>query len=223
MIGADSDPDSVATGGLNTPLAAAHLGSINLETVAKFELYLSLILRWNAKTNLTAVRDPAEIVSRHFIESIACARALPADIRTLLDYGSGAGFPGIPIAICRPEILVTLAESQNKKSAFLREAVRQVGLSSRVFAERAETLTEQFDCVAVRAVDHMNEAVSASGALIRPGGWLAAMTTIYRVPSIQDVAGEGFRWQEPLRLPGSDQRVLALGVKTTSPTVPRGT
>ena len=94
----------------------------------RFEDYLSLILRWNARVNLTAIRDEEGILQRHFVESIACARALPADITTLLDFGSGAGFPGIPIALCRPEISVTLAESQGKRAAFLHEAVRVLGI-----------------------------------------------------------------------------------------------
>jgi 16S rRNA (guanine527-N7)-methyltransferase len=87
-----------------TPLGAALTGC--------FEEYLSLILRWNARVNLTAIRDEDGILSRHFIESIACAHALPAGISTLLDFGSGAGFPGIPVALCRPEISVTLAEGR---------------------------------------------------------------------------------------------------------------
>ena len=94
----------------------------------RFDAYLSLIVRWNARTSLTAIRDEEGIVSRHFVESIACAVAVPAGVRTLLDFGSGAGFPGIPIALCRPEISVTLAESQNKKAAFLREAIRTLEL-----------------------------------------------------------------------------------------------
>ena len=90
--------------------------------------------------NLTAVRDPQQIQARHFVESIACARNLPADIGSLLDFGSGAGFPGVPIALCRPAIRVTLAESQNKKASFLMEVVRVLKLSSKVFAQRAENL-----------------------------------------------------------------------------------
>ena len=94
--------------------------------------YLALLLKWNSKLNLTAVREPAEIVRRHLVECIQCAQALP-EVRTLLDFGSGAGLPGVPIAIVRPEIRVTLGESQGKKSAFLREVVRTLGLNAEVF------------------------------------------------------------------------------------------
>jgi 16S rRNA (guanine527-N7)-methyltransferase len=103
---------------LNGLLTEAGLEAVDSVLAGGFEAYLSLLLRWNARVNLTAVRDEGGILSRHFVESIACARALPAGIATLLDFGSGAGFPGIPIALCRPEIAVTLAESQGKKAAF---------------------------------------------------------------------------------------------------------
>src|SRR6202161_3787210 len=102
-------------------LAAAGPSPLSDEQLQLFISYLSLITRWNTRINLTAIRDQEGILSRHFVESIACARALPADIATLLDFGSGAGLPGIPIAICCPAIAVTLAESQGKKAAFLRE------------------------------------------------------------------------------------------------------
>src|SRR5882757_3963226 len=104
--------------------------------------YLDLLVRWNARTNLTAIRQPEEMVRRHFGESLFAAANLgdPSNFpNTLLDLGSGAGFPGIPIALAHPEITVTLAESQNKKAAFLREAVRTLGLKNvEVWAGRAE-------------------------------------------------------------------------------------
>ena len=115
-------------------LGGGGLGRWTEQTAAKFEAYLSLILRWNTRMNLTAVRTEEAILSVHLVESIACARALPAGISTLLDFGSGAGFPGIPIALCRPEIAVTLAESQGKKAAFLQEAVRVLGITVKVHA-----------------------------------------------------------------------------------------
>ena len=91
--------------------------------------YLDLLLKWNARTNLTAIRSPEEIVQRHFGESLFTALHI-GEPDTLLDLGSGAGFPGIPIALLRSEIQVTLAESQNKKASFLREAVRTLNLSN---------------------------------------------------------------------------------------------
>ena len=131
--------DSVSTGSrLNTLLAAVDLEPLDGALADRFGDYASLLLRWNLRVNLTAIRDEEGILCRHFVESIACARALPAGIRTLLDLGSGAGFPGIPISLCRPEITVSLAESQGKKAAFLQEAVRVLGVPGKVLAQRAE-------------------------------------------------------------------------------------
>jgi 16S rRNA (guanine527-N7)-methyltransferase len=179
--------------------------------VKKFEEYLSLILRWTRRVNLTAIRDKEGILSRHFVESIACARIIPSGINNLLDFGSGAGFPGLPIALVRPEISVTLAESQNKKSAFLSEAVRVLGIPVRVHAGRAELLQERFDCVALRAVDKMEAAVTAAVPLVRPGGWLALMTTHADFPKYEAMEGQHFSWNALEALPGSEERVLALG------------
>jgi 16S rRNA (guanine527-N7)-methyltransferase len=197
---------------LNALLAEAGLAPLDAAQAAAFEAYLSLILRWNARVNLTAIRDEEGILRRHFVESIACARALPAGIRTLLDFGSGAGFPGIPIALCRPEIAVTLAESQGKKAAFLREAVRVLGLNAKVHSGRAEALRTLFDCVTMRAVDRMELAVQAAAQLVRPGGWLALMTTTAALPALQAAAGADFSWPTQLPQPGGEDRVLALGV-----------
>src|ERR1700678_4242622 len=154
---------------LNELLASAGLKTLDRNTAAKFADYSDLLLRWNARTNLTAIRDEEGILSRHFVESIACARALPDGIATLLDFGSGAGFPGIPIALCRPEIAVTLAESQGKKAAFLQEVVRILEISAKVHAERAETLSAKFDCVTLRAVDRMPKAIQVATELLGPG------------------------------------------------------
>jgi len=192
---------------LNELLASAGLKTLDRNTAAKFADYSDLLLRWNARTNLTAIRDEEGILSRHFVESIACARALPGGIATLLDFGSGAGFPGIPIALCRPEIAVTLAESQGKKAAFLREAVRTLKLSIQIHSGRAESLTTRFDCVALRAVDRMSQAVRDASTLVLPGGCLAVMTT---EAELKQLRVEEFTWNNPIQLPGSDHRVLAL-------------
>ena len=204
-VGADS-----ACTHLNQLLADAGMAPLSEEQLGQFSSFLSLIIRWNARINLTSIRTEEGILSRHFVESIACARALPAGISTLLDFGSGAGFPGIPIALCRPEIAVTLAESQVKKAAFLQEAVRTLGLTAKVHSGRAEALRAVFDCVTLRAVDKMPEAVAAASAIVAPGGWLAILTTHPLVSTMQTAASPDFIWEGPVPLPGSDQRVLAL-------------
>jgi len=201
---------------LNAMLSGIGLAPLDPALTCRFEEYLSLFVRWNERVNLTSVRDEDSILLRHFVESIACARALPEGISTLLDFGSGGGFPGIPIALCRPEILVTLAESQGKKAAFLQEAVRVLGISASVHAGRAQLLQMSFDCVTLRAVDKMAAAVKAGADLVAPGGWLALMTTRSDLAELQAAAGAVFSWTGADLLPGGEDRVLALGQRAVS-------
>jgi 16S rRNA (guanine527-N7)-methyltransferase len=159
--------------------------------VGQLSAYLDLLVKWNQRTNLTAIREPEEMVRRHFGESLFVARHLP-ECETLLDLGSGAGFPGLPIQLARPGLRVTLAESQHKKASFLREAVRTLGLSTEVWGDRAEKLQRQFDVVALRGVDRPVEALVVARMKVRPGGVVAHLTsadegegTILRVPGAE--------------------------------------
>ncbi len=144
----------------------------------KLSLYLDLLMKWNARTNLTAIREPEEIVRRHFGESLFTGSRLP-EAATLLDFGSGAGFPGLPIQLLRPNLAVTLAESQNKKASFLREAVRTLDLKTEVWGARVEAMPEswQFDIVTLRAVDNMVAALEAAVPRVRPGGVMAVLSS----------------------------------------------
>ena len=207
-------PDTPASERLNRLLAEAGEPALAPRIAQQFESYLDLLLRWNARTNLTAIRDPEGILRRHFVESIAAARILPAGITTLLDLGSGAGFPGIPIALCRPDIAVTLAESQVKKAAFLREATRVLELPVRVHAARADSIGASFGCVTLRAVDKMDEAMKVAARLVSATGCLASLTTNAELGRVQFAAGPTFRWRTPFPLPGGNQRILALGERS---------
>jgi 16S rRNA (guanine527-N7)-methyltransferase len=182
----------------------------------RFSEYYDLLQRWNTRLNLTAIRNPDEALQRHFVECIFCAQRLPEGVTTLLDYGSGAGFPGIPIALCRPEIRVTLAESQGKKASFLREAVRSLKVDAAVYAGRVEemALGQSFDAVALRAVDKMEDALCAAAVRVGEGGWLVVLVTSGSVE-----LGKGFSGKE-LAIPGSERGVLILASKVD---VPRGT
>jgi 16S rRNA (guanine527-N7)-methyltransferase len=111
---------------------------------------------------------------------------------------------------------VTLAESQGKKAAFLQEAVRVLGLSTKVHSQRAELLRTQFDCVTLRAVDRMHEAISAASKLVAEGGWLAPMTTTSEFAGVKLAAGTDFTWSTPVVLPGGDDRIVPLGVRKIS-------
>src|SRR5438552_18916429 len=124
------------------PIAAAlapfitHLSEDQLQQIST---YLDLLLKWNARINLTSVRDPEEILSRHFGESFFLAEHLFSDEPIIFDLGSGAGFPGLPLAIYAPQAKITLLESQNKKATFLKEVARALTLTNvNVFSSRAE-------------------------------------------------------------------------------------
>jgi 16S rRNA (guanine527-N7)-methyltransferase len=155
----------------------AGLSALGLEldatAVERLLAYLDLLQRWNRAYNLTAVRDPAEMVTRHLLDSLAI---LPyVEGRTLADLGSGAGFPGIPLAIAAPEREVVLVDSNGKKARFLREAVRRLDLAHvRVAESRVEDVRGAFECVTARAFASLAEMLAAGGHLLASdGAWLA--------------------------------------------------
>ncbi len=159
-------PDAIAS------LLEPYLPAAPSALCTQLSAYLDLLLKWNARTNLTAIRSPEEIVQRHFGESLFAAQHLTQHLHpcaTLLDFGSGAGFPGLPIQLFDPRIFVTLAESQSKKSAFLREAVRTLNLATEVWPSRVESMPpdRQFDIVTLRAVEKMDEALAAAAPRAR--------------------------------------------------------
>lgn len=138
--------------------------------------YLTLLLRWNATYNLTAVRDPREMVTRHLLDSLALQPYVESG--SLADLGSGPGLPGIPLAMARPQLQVTLVESNGKKARFLREAVRTLGIgNARVAESRAEALDEagRYDTITARALDTLAGIVAVGGHLLTPQGRLLAM------------------------------------------------
>ena len=192
---------ALAEAGIDKPPAnASHL----------HQAYLELLLRWNQRLNLTGVREPEQIIRRHFVESAFAAQHLPGGISSLLDYGSGAGFPGIPIAILRPEIRVTLAEAQGKKASFLREALRVLSIFGEVHDGRVETMPgdRRFDAVTMRAVEKMELAVPVAAKHVER--YLALLVTAQTAPRFRQLAPD-LRWLEPLPLPNTEQMVLAFG------------
>jgi 16S rRNA (guanine527-N7)-methyltransferase len=199
---------------IENAVAAAELQPLAAGTAEKFQAYLELLLKWNAKLNLTAIREPEMILRRHFLECIFLAQHLPDKTTTLLDFGSGGGFPGLPIALCRPEIRVTLGESQSKKAAFLREAVRTLGTETVVFQGRIEMLGEVFDAVAMRAVDKMLEAVPIAASKVAPGGWLLLFGTKESASTLTQGL-QDWIWQPALAIPGSGQEILLFGQRSS--------
>jgi 16S rRNA (guanine527-N7)-methyltransferase len=162
-------------------LLAPYLGDLPSPPglLQQLSIYLDLLLKWNARTNLTAIREPERIVERHFGESLYLGLQLAPRLQpeaSLLDFGSGAGLPGLPIQLLLPGLQVTLAESQGKKASFLQEAIRTLGLPhTSVWGRRVEEMpfSSRFDAVTLRAVDRMEHALAAARPRVAPGGWLA--------------------------------------------------
>jgi 16S rRNA (guanine527-N7)-methyltransferase len=153
--------------------------SFSAPQLAQFEKYLATLLLWRARLSLTGAATAREIVRVHLLDSLAVARFGEAGYR-VADLGSGAGFPGIPLAIVCPQATVVLVESKRKKANFLREVIRQVQLpNASVCEQRAESagagLLERCDVVISRAVWPLNEFLEIARALLRPGGRAVAM------------------------------------------------
>jgi len=189
--------------------------------VAAVSTYLDLLVRWNARVNLTAVRAPEMMLTRHFGESFFAARQLfSADANagnkspTLADVGSGAGFPGLPAKILRPQISLSLIESNHKKAAFLNEVIRALNLSgAQVMASRAEHLPQAgFDVVTLRAVERFDAVLPVAAALVTPGGRIALLIGRSQVDAARDALA-GWKWQAPLPMPQSEARVLLIGAQ----------
>lgn len=158
---------------LDSGLAALGLESTSL--APRLLDYLALLVRWNATYNLTAIRDPVEMVPKHLLDSLAIA---PFVGGTLADIGSGAGLPGIPLAMALPDLAVTVVESNGKKARFLREAQRHLRLDNLSVAEsRAESFqpATPFDCLVSRAFGSLAEFVRVGSHLLAGDGCLLAM------------------------------------------------
>lgn len=175
--------------------------------------YLLLLEKWNQVYNLTAIRDLARMVSAHLLDSLSVVSFLPEG--SVLDVGSGAGLPGIPIAVARTASNVTLLDSNHKKAAFLRQAVADLGLkNASVVCERVESwnASDGFDVIISRAFSDLAEFVSLSGRLLAPKGVVVAMKGLHPFEELERVPA-GFRVKEVmvLRVPGLDaERHLVL-------------
>lgn len=142
---------------------------------------LALLLEWNKKINLTSVDRPDEVLDKHFLDSLAAAAAIPSTTRSVLDVGSGAGFPGLVIALVLPKVQVTTVEPIHKKVAFTRQAARELQLANLTArAERLEQLEarqERFDVVVSRATFEPSEWLARAVPVVVEGGLVLAMTT----------------------------------------------
>ncbi len=195
-------------------------GSLAEAQLQYISTYVYILLRWNARINLTAVRQPEEIVTRHFGESLFAAgqlfpagdRSLTNDATHLIDLGSGAGFPGLPIKIWRSDLRMTLIESNQKKATFLREVVRSLALTEvDVFAGRAEGYAgDRADVVTLRAVERFEQALSGAARLGASTGRIALLIGEGQCAKARNLLPR-YLWGEPVAIPASGSRVLLVG------------
>lgn len=191
-------------------------GSVLSAAQAKqLSLYLDHLLKWNAKINLTAVRDPEEICTRHFGESLFAARQLfpePMAVKSsVIDIGSGAGFPGVPLKIWAPRLNVTLIESNQKKVAFLRETARLLNLDGlEVMPIRAEEVKTKADLVTLRAVEHFDNVLPTAMDLMNRDGLLALLVGAGQEQVARSVLPH-LLWETRIPIPLSRSRVLLIG------------
>jgi len=199
---------------LEEPLTSTQLDQIST--------YIDLLIRWNSRVNLTAIRTPEEIVTRHFGESLFAARHLfPLDSQIslektptrglLVDIGSGAGFPGLPIKIWSPQTRVTLIESNQKKVAFLREAIRALTLTDiDVFPGRAQEFPPASAAtITLRAVERFEQILPTAIRLLAPSSRLALLISDTQLPLAQAIAPSR-HWLPKIAIPLSTRRVMVI-------------
>jgi 16S rRNA (guanine(527)-N(7))-methyltransferase RsmG len=172
--------------------------------VNQLEHHYNLLIKWNKVLNLTSLRKVEEIVERHYCESIFLGMHLPLGPLSIGDVGSGAGFPGVPVAIARSECKVSLIESHQRKCVFLREATRGIK-NVHVLAERVENVNARFDWAVCRAIrfSEIEIPVSAISAQV-------AILGTERPPDSR------FTWNVPTQLPWGHQRYLWLGTRRST-------
>jgi len=190
----------------------AELQSQDLSSIS---IYIDLLMKWNSRINLTAVRDPEQMLTRHFGESFFAAKNLmKRDWQgSIVDVGSGAGFPGIPLTMWACAAQVSLIESNAKKAAFLYQLIRSLELkNAKVFLGRAEIFAEEPDLVTMRAVEKFENVLPVAAGHIAPGGRVALMIGAAQVETARRLCPK-LGWMDPVAVPGGHSRVLLVGIK----------
>jgi len=198
---------------------APFIGGLELSStqIEKIRDYVELLIAWNRRVSLTSIEDPAEIVARHFGESILAASTVPIRNGRLADVGTGAGFPGLPLKIVSDELDVVLLEPNNRKCAFLNEVKRKLELDKvEVTRSRYEEYSRNdaapFDFVCSRALGDYRRLLRWAKTMLAPSGkvilWLGEEGSILvgRTP--------GWSWNLPIRIPESAKRVIQVGHPT---------
>jgi 16S rRNA (guanine527-N7)-methyltransferase len=189
--------------------------TVNERQISQIQQYMKILLAWNDKVNLTAIRDPLEILYRHFCESMYAVTAVPIKNGRLADIGSGGGFPGLPIQIMVPDAEIFLVESNVKKATFLAEVVRELELSRcRVIVSRYEELGEELtplDYVCSRAVGEFVPFLSWAHSPAIQAPKVVLWIGTRDLEEIRKI--EGWTWAEPILVPHSLRRLLLVGYR----------
>jgi len=175
---------------------------VGSKEAGQFSKHAEELIKWNSKTNLTAITDPLEVAVKHFIDSLAPARIIPAG-SSMLDMGSGGGFPGIPLKIILPSLSVTLADSSRKKISFLKHVIRTLGLEGiNACQARVEDLSEnkeRFDVVICRAFSSLDKFIESALPVLAENGIMIALK-----------GKTSYKETEPGRLLGNDNKYEGL-------------
>ncbi len=188
--------------------------AISAEQQEKLLAYLALLIKWNKAYNLTAVREPQEMISRHLLDSLSILPYVRDE--AIIDVGSGAGLPGIPLAICRPQLAVTTLDSNGKKTRFQLQAKLALGLDNlTVVHERLENYrTEPYPQVVSRAFASLQDMIHWTGDLCRPDGIFLAMKGQYPQAELDNLPnGYALKQSYPLQVPDTDgeRHLLIIG------------
>ena len=187
------------------------------EQIEQISAYISLLLVWNEKVNITSIRDPREILYRHFCESMLARTVVPMEKGRLADVGSGGGFPGLPLKIISPDLEVLLIESNTKKATFLAEVVRELGLMGvRVMVRPYEELGEEIapvDFVCTRALGDFDQLLS--WATSRQLAVKSVVLWVGGADILKLSHQAGWTWREPVPVPDSLRRFILVGDRAT--------
>jgi 16S rRNA (guanine527-N7)-methyltransferase len=207
-------------------LIKKYIPGANAEQAARFARYCALLIEWNEKMNLTAITEPEEIVAKHFADSLLPMELIPKNARCI-DVGTGAGFPGVPLMIMRPDLSMTLLDSLNKRLVFLEALLKELNLSARLVHARAEDAgrdkahREAHDIALARAVASASALMEWTSPLVRVGG----VSLFYKGPKADEELAAARRAAQLLHLtaslvdyeaPWGERRVMV--VKKNAPT-----
>lgn len=209
---------------------------LNKEQIEKFYKYMNLLIEWNKKINLTAITDPEEIILKHFVDSLTIAEHIEENSK-LVDIGTGAGFPGIPIKILRNDVEITLADSLNKRINFLNEVIKQLDLKNiSAVHTRAEEFgkskqyREKFDIATSRAVANLSTLSEYLIPLVKPTGKVIFMKgsevkeELENAKNAINILGGKIEKEESFNLPNTDMKrnlIIVNKIKATPAKYPR--